>query len=776
MSQKENEISYAQAAIVMARLEEQGEKITIARLDKIFLGQLSQEVLKQYCQQWHNRKHHHDAQVFPLSSHSGFNQNFEANVDKTVRQRTKELEESLALVRATLESTADGILIISNNGQLVDWNDQFIQIMKTNEETMKRRDEGGGIAKLLSKIEDPEEFVKLMQHVYQNPELEGNMGNLKFKDGRIVERYSKPHKVNNEIVGRVWSFRDITDQVKSQRILKLREKVIESSINGIVIIEAQSPYTITYVNPALERLTHFDKNVLVGKPFNILHHEAQDPSGIERVERAIESQQADVVIIKNYKKNGDIFWNELHISPVPNNDGEITHHVVIMLDITEKKITEQQTLYRANHDFLTDLPNRTFFMSEVEKKFIHYENSQNKMAVLFLDLDNFKFINDRLGHTFGDKILLAVAGMLRKELGANYLLSRFGGDEFVILIENFDTDEILKSLIKRILSTISKTIYVKGHALSTTASAGISIFPDHGTNISDLLICSDIAMYQAKEEGRNRFYIYNNDLRNQIAIKMTLESSLHSALSNNELSLVYQPILDLSNKKIIGAESLIRWQHPELGMVPPDKFIPIAELNGEINPIGLWVLKEACRQYVKWKKLYQLKFIAINISTSQLKMAGFADQVAIAIYQNNINPANIELELTEGIFIDDSKILVDNIVQLKSMGINLSIDDFGTGFSNFAYLKRFKIDKIKIDRSFINKIDKETNNYDKTIPRSMINLGRDLNITVLAEGVEDDFQRDFLIANNCNEAQGYFFGKPMTPEDFESAILKNKKS
>ena len=277
-------------------------------------------------------------------------------------------------------------------------------------------------------------------------------------------------------------------------------------------------------------------------------------------------------------------------------------------------------------------------------------------------------------------------------------------------------------------------------------------------------------MYQAKEEGRNRFCLYNSKIKKDVNLKMNIENSLHTALNNNEFSLVYQPILNIKSKKIIGAECLIRWQHPELGMVPPDKFIPIAELNGEINPIGLWVLTQACQKFAMWHKKYNLDFMAINISTRQLKVSNFVDKVREVLFEYNINPENIELELTEGIFIDDSTVLIDNIFKLKELGIKISIDDFGTGFSNFSYLKRFKIDKIKIDRSFIMALNEESSQHENIIPISMINLGQDLGLTVLAEGIEDEYQQNFLIKANCPEGQGYHLGKPMPADELEKKL------
>ncbi len=769
---KINKISYAQAAIFIARLNEHGKAVTIENLDEIFNGSISTQNLKEYCQIWHSRQNEEEPQVFPLSSQTEINSRLENSINATVYQRTKELEESLALVKATLESTADGILIISNEGQLVDWNEKFIEIMKINNKTMRRRDESGGVAQLLSQVKDPQEFIELMQSVYQNPKACGNMGNLHFKDGRIIERYSQPHKIDNNIVGRVWSFRDITHQVESQENLKLREQVIEASINGIIITKAKPPYLITYVNPAVENLTLYTKDELIGKPYDFLQNEDINQDGLKVIRRALSSQKSSVNTIRNYKKNGDMFWNELHISPVPNNAGDINHYVGIMLDVTEKKKIAQKITHRANHDFLTDLPNRNHFLSETVNKIIEANFDQTKLALLFLDLDHFKFINDRLGHIYGDQLLLAISSKLKTLLGYNHLLSRFGGDEFVILIENFKNQDTLIKLVNKILLVINQTINVKGHDLNTTASIGISIFPEHAKNITDLLICSDIAMYQAKEEGRNRYCLYNSKIKKDVNLKMNIENSLHSALSNNEFSLVYQPILNIKNKQIIGAECLIRWQQPELGMIPPDKFIPIAELNGQINPIGTWVLTKACQKFSIWQKKYNLDFIAINISTRQLKVNDFADKVSEILYEYNLKPENIELELTEGIFIDDSNVLIENIDKLKKLGIKISIDDFGTGFSNFSYLKRFKIDKIKIDRSFIMPLNKSSARHENIIPISMINLGRDLGLTVLAEGIENEYQQQFLIDNNCLEGQGYFLGKPMSADDFEKKLSK----
>lgn len=772
MDNNKVEITYAQAAIVMARLSEKGEEITLDRLRNLFADQLDDNTLKNYCEKWHQRQQEYRPESFPLSSQSGITlKNRPSEVDELVNKRTKELEESLALVRATLESTADGILIINNEGQLVDWNDKFIEIMRTNEQTMRQRDEGGGIAKLLAQIENPEEFIGLMQYVYQNPEATGNMGNLNFKDGRIVERYSQPHRINNKIVGRVWSFRDITRQVKSQEILKLREKVIDASINGIAIIEAHPPYPITYINPAIEQLTEFNKSDLLGQPFSFVLNNNSNNDKVANIQNAIESEQSAVISIKNKRKNGSEYWTELHISPVPSQDGIISHHVIVMLDITEKKANEEKIIHRANHDYLTELPNRNYFLSKAEKFLA--EDPNKKRAIIFFDLDHFKFINDRLGHVFGDALLLKVTERLTERYKNRYILSRFGGDEFVMFIDDFQSIEHVELISQEILDIISNTVDLNGQAVNTTASAGVSIYPEHGQSISDLLVSSDIAMYQAKEDGRNCYYIYNAELRDKIAIKMIIENSLHTALKNEQFNLVYQPIFDLDSQRALGAECLIRWKHPELGMVSPEKFIPMAEFNGEINEIGLWVIDKACETFANWSKEYDIEFISINISTRQLQSPTFDQDVFQVINKYNLEPKNIELELTEGIFIDDSNVLIENIFKLKSLGIKLSIDDFGTGFSNFSYLKRFQIDKVKIDRSFISKMQQDLDCEDKTISKSIINLGRDLGLLVVAEGIENSYQQHFLIENKCHQGQGYHLGRPMSKSEFEKKIFKN---
>lgn len=764
MSDRE-QITYAQAAIVMARLAERGEAINQDTLSTIFSGRVSNALLQEYCDKWHKRQQNTMDEPMPISSHGSRAPDQDVG---SISEQTKDLEESLALVRATLESTADGILIINNEGQLVDWNEKFIEIMQNSEETMQNRDEGGGIAKLLAKIEDPEEFIQLMQKVYQNPELSGNMGNLKFKDGRIIERYSQPHVINNQIVGRVWSFRDITERVKNHQTLELREKVIDASINGIMIIEAKRPHLITYVNPALAKIVRSPAQEMINQPFLPLLCQKTDSQDYQAIENAINNQQPLIITTCNTRKNGDQYWVELSLSPVPNQEGYVSHHVGVMMDVTEQIKAKKKMWHRANHDYLTNLPNRDYFISTLLEKI----KSQPDVlkAVIFVDIDNFKFINDRFGHVYGDQLLLSVTEKLKEQF-PDELIARFGGDEFVMLLEDFESKEALIKRANQLLTTINQMIEINGTMLAATASAGISIYPEHSIDINELLINSDIAMYEAKEAGKNQCYLYSDELKNKIAIKMILENTLHTALNENQMFIVFQPIVNLDSKEVIGAESLIRWLHPELGMVSPDKFIPLAELNGEINSIGLWVLDKACKQFSQWHQQFGLSFISVNVSTIQMKAEHFYQQVQMILEKYQLPPSCLELELTEGVLAADCSLVLDNILNLKKLGVKLSIDDFGTGFSNFSYLKRFQIDKIKIDRSFVSNMTFQEYEFDGTICRSIINLGNDLGIKVVAEGIEDLYQEKFLLKNSCHQGQGYYYGKPMNSSEFELVLF-----
>ncbi|ARU32722.1 hypothetical protein CAP31_14260 [Sulfuriferula sp. AH1] len=456
-----------------------------------------------------------------------------------------------------------------------------------------------------------------------------------------------------------------------------------------------------------------------------------------------------------------------HISAAPVGklaDGR--RYVVSMaLDVTERKQAQAQIEFLAYHDALTQLPNRLLAKDRMELAIRAADRTQTKSALLFLDLDNFKTINDSLGHMVGDALLKQVASRLRECLRDTDILSRQGGDEFLIVLTDIHDDDAIMVVAEKILENLAQPFHIEHYELSTSLSIGIAVYPNDGDDFDTLLKKADTAMYQAKESGRNAYRFHTAQMNINVVDHLQIRNGLRQALEKGGLSLYFQPQISLSNGAVVGAEALLRWQHPQLGMLPPGRFISVAEDSGLIVPIGDWVLQEACRQAMAWQQagLPEL-VIAVNLSAVQFKRGDLEQSVTRALTESGLNPALLELELTESILIQDAEKVLSRLRRLKALGVKLSIDDFGTGYSSLSYLKRFEVDKLKIDQSFIRDMADDPN--DAAIVRAIIQMARSLNLKTIAEGVEDERQLSLLRLQYCDEIQGYYFARPMPADEF----------
>jgi len=441
----------------------------------------------------------------------------------------------------------------------------------------------------------------------------------------------------------------------------------------------------------------------------------------------------------------------------------------IIRDITERKKAEEQIQFLAHHDALTGLPNRALLHDRLGQSLARANRHKDRVAILFLDFDRFKNINDSLGHSVGDGVLQAVSERLKTCIREGDTVARLGGDEFVIILPDLREAECVAQVAEKILQLGVEPYTVGDHQLRLTISIGISIYPDDGGDIEALLKNSDSAMYHAKEAGRDTYHFYTQDMNARALDILRMENSLQRALANKELSLCYQPQLDLRTGRIIGAEALLRWKHPKQGMIPPDRFIPIAEERGLIVPIGAWVLETACRQLQQWQRegLRPIQ-MAVNISALQLQHYAFTSTISRILEETGVSPTLLELELTESTIMEDAEQMISLLGELKKMGMSLSIDDFGTGYSSLSYLKRFPIDRLKIDRSFIK--DLTLNSEEEAITRAIIGMGQTLKMKVLAEGVETEGQLSFLKQEDCDAFQGYLFSKPVPAEEFAQLL------
>jgi diguanylate cyclase (GGDEF)-like protein len=432
-----------------------------------------------------------------------------------------------------------------------------------------------------------------------------------------------------------------------------------------------------------------------------------------------------------------------------------------------------QLAYQANYDLLTGLPNRSLLHDRLHQA-VFAQRAAHSIAVVFIDLDNFKFVNDSLGHGAGDKLLMAIAERLRSTLREGDTVARLGGDEFVLILDDQKNDEVTYRAMQRIVAKVSEPVVIDGKELLVTCSAGISLFPQNGPDVDTLLKHADAAMYSAKQHGRNNFQFYTSEMNRLVNERLALEHSLRRALERMEFVLYYQPRVSVKSGAIVGAEALVRWQHPELGLVAPQRFIPLAEETGLIVQLGEWVLREACRQNRAWRDAgMRPGRISVNLSARQFRQESLTRSVSAILAEVGLDPEHLEIELTESMVMQNADAAIAILREINALGVALSVDDFGTGYSSLSYLKNLPIDALKIDQSFVRDISGEEES-DGQLAQIIISLGHSLQLKVIAEGVETDEQLRFLRKHRCDEVQGYLFGKAVPPEQFQ-ALLREKK-
>lgn len=474
--------------------------------------------------------------------------------------------------------------------------------------------------------------------------------------------------------------------------------------------------------------------------------------------------------ISNRRKNGELYPSWLTISAVRNHEQSITHFVAVFADISSLKHAQARLDYQAHHDPLTGLPNRTLFESRLQTALTGQQETGSQGAVLFLDLDRFKHINDSLGHPIGDLLLKDIAVRLKEQLRDIDTVARLGGDEFIILLPGLQQASDAQHLANKLLACFTLPFQAGEHEFFISASIGTSLYPQDGIDVATLVKNADAAMYRSKAKGRNRVERYTQDLTAQANERVALEHELRRAIERDELFLYYQPKLSLETQQLIGAEALIRWRHPTFGDVPPEHFIALAEENGMILQIGDWVLEQACRQLHLWRKTYDdFGPLSVNLAGAQLRHPNLLGRIEQLLRDNRLEPDCLQLEITENFIMSQAEEALEVLHKLKRLGVQLAIDDFGTGYSSLSYLKRLPLDFLKIDQSFVRGLPDDP--HDAAIVRAIIALGHSMQFTIIAEGVETPAQQAFLADEGCEQMQGYIVSLPLPADIFAATFL-----
>lgn len=558
----------------------------------------------------------------------------------------------------------------------------------------------------------------------------------------------------------------------SEKKLQLASNVFEHAREGIMIVDKN--IKIREVNQAFSRITGYDKEDAIGVNPSILQSGLLGKSFYQSMWKALDTHRYWEGEIWNRKKNGELYIQLSTITAIDNLEGNTIEYIALFSDITEIKGHEDQLQKMAHYDTLTGLPNRVLFNDRLQRAIETAKIDQKKVALLFIDLDRFKEINDSFGHNAGDEILKTVSKRLQKVIGEDGTISRLGGDEFSIILEEIEEVEEVSFIANKILNVLSQEIMLEDNALYISSSIGISMFPGDGGSSQNLLKYADSAMYKAKDEGRNNFQYYNTSMTELAFERVVMEASLRIALKEEEFVVYYQPQVDGRTDTIIGMEALVRWNHSSLGLVSPDRFISLAESTGIIVQLDRIVMKTAMRQLSQWyEKGLNPGVLAMNLSVKQLKEEDFIEKLKSLLEDTKCKPEWIELEVTEGQIMTNPEEAIKVLKGINNLGIKLAIDDFGTGYSSLAYLKKLPIDKLKIDQAFVR--DLPDDEEDSAITKAVIALAQSLNLRVIAEGVETKEQRDFLVTNGCNNIQGYFYSPPMPAIEMEKVLQPKKK-
>jgi diguanylate cyclase (GGDEF)-like protein/PAS domain S-box-containing protein len=663
-----------------------------------------------------------------------------------------------------LKWSSPGLAILEKELHTIDFNAQtfnrWLDVLKHGNPIF------GGVQELPA-----QEYKHLKQHGIESimviPILSDKLwwGNLVIERNQGIIKFTPQELGSLMAIGR--SLGVAIQKESTGKRLEQAKIAFDSASEGIMIIDANS--SISAINKGYTEITGYSEEEVIGTTPKIFNFGDQDMWTILAREGKWKGE------VLNYRKNGDAYQEWLTLTAVKNPQGLIINYVGVFADITEIKASQMKLNKLVNHDALTGLPNRRLLNELLDHAIKRSEREQQAIAVLFIDLDRFKAINDSLGHQVGDKLLFEASTRISQAIRESDVVARLGGDEFLVMMNMITKPDDAALVAQKIIHALQTEFIIDGKEIFIGASIGISISFKDGSDVDSLIKAADIAMYQVKNRGKNNYCFYSADLSTNAVARFTMENQLRRALERNQFELYYQPQVSIHNAEIIGAEALIRWNHPELGLVSPAKFIPVAEETGLIVQIGEWVLKQAALQVLDWiAQGFTLQWISVNVSGVQIMRGNFADTVYGVIIETDCDPTMLELEITESTVMQNTEYVIDTFSRIKKLGVRLAIDDFGTGYSSLSNLKRLPLDKIKIDQSFVRDLPDDLD--DAVIANTINAMARSLGFSVIAEGVETEAQADFLKNIGCHEAQGYLYGKPVNVTEFTKLLEKNKQA
>lgn len=682
-----------------------------------------------------------------------------------LNEKNRTVQEALVSLSDAQRLTKTGSWTLDLQSNEQQWSDELYRIFNFSQDEIHRVERSFNLV-------HPDDRDKVDFHLTKtkrNGEFD-EVYRLKFADGDI--KYVHEHREiqfdrKGNAVAIQGTLQDVTEQKLTEENLNLFANVFHHSGEGILILDQQ--YQIVSVNQALCNLMGYSnqQQIIESQPSLIKGEEAKKITDyLARVSSNEDFWQGELEI---YKKDGSLFSSLTSVSVIEDSTGQSRQYIVSVVDITEQKMSQERIYRLAHHDSLTGLINRFSFEERLQQAISTAERERNKLAFLFIDMDRFKLINDTYGHSVGDALLVEVAARLLSLVRSSDIVARIGGDEFVVVYTNFDDEMVVTSKAKALIDELARPYRVCGKKLYSTPSVGISIYPEDGESVASLMKNADMAMYHAKSQGRGNFQFFLPSMNVAAAQHVKMESDLRTAIEQRHFELHFQPVISSATGSVVAVEALLRWQHPELGMIPPDVFIPVAEESKLILPLGNWVLEEAFRHQYMWRTQYNMPLkVAINLSSLQLRSTTLVEKVKSLIEKYDIHYGDIELEVTESVAMENAEHAIQRLDEIRKLGLSVAIDDFGTGYSSLAYLKMLPIDTLKLDRTFVHDLELDDNNAK--ISAATLALAHNLGLKVVAEGVENHLQCDFLVEHGCEFMQGYYFSKALPAKELADFV------